>query len=63
MSTFAKKATSAVAALSIVFSIFAPIAGVSASMNSLDAANKLADMGIIVDQSANPAAYRLGDTI
>ena len=63
MSTFAKKATSAVAALSIVFSIFAPIAGVSASMTSLEAANNLAGLGIIEDQSANPAAFRLGDTI
>ncbi|MCH8518617.1 S-layer homology domain-containing protein [Candidatus Gracilibacteria bacterium] len=63
MSTFAKKATSAVAALSIVFSIVAPAAGVSASFTSLEAANKLAEMGVIVDQSANPADYRLGDTI
>ena len=63
MSTFAKKATSAVAALSIVFSIVAPVAGVSASYTSLEAANKLATLGVIVDQSANPADYRLGDTI
>ena len=63
MSTFAKKATSSIAALSIVFSIFAPIAGVSASMTSLEAANNLAGLGIIEDQSANPAAFRLGDSI
>lgn len=63
MSTFAKKATSAVAALSIVFSIVSPLAGVSASYTSLEAANKLATLGVIVDQSANPADYRLGDTI
>ena len=63
MSTFAKKVTSAVAALSIAFSIVGPTAGVSASVTSLEAANQLASMGIIVDQSANPADYRLGDTI
>jgi hypothetical protein len=62
MSTFAKKVTSAVAGLAIVFSIVSPIAGVSAAYSSLDAANKLATLGVIVDQSANPSAYRLADT-
>lgn len=63
MSTFVKKVTSAVAALSIVLSIVSPIAGVSAAYTSVDAANKLATLGVIVDQSANPADYRLGDTL
>ncbi len=62
MSTFAKKVTSAVAGLAVVFSIVSPIAGVSAAYSSLDAANKLATLGVIVDQSANPSAYRLADT-
>lgn len=63
MSTFVKKVTSAVAALSIVFSVVSPIAGVSAAYTSVDAANKLATLGVIVDNSANPADYRLGDTL
>lgn len=63
MSTFVKKATSAVAALAIVFSIVSPIAGVSAAFTSLEAANKLSTLGVIVDQSANPADYRLGDNL
>lgn len=64
MSKFTKKFMSAVSALAIVFSILAPAAGVNAVYeNSLEAANKLASMGVIVDQSANPADYRLGDTV
>ena len=63
MSTFVKKATSAVAGLAIVFSIVSPIAGVSAAYTSLDAANKLATIGVIVDNSSNPADYRLGDNL
>ena len=63
MSTFVKKATSAVAALAIVFSIVSPIAGVSAAFTSLEAANKLSTLGVIVDKSANPADYRLGDNL
>lgn len=58
-----KKVTSAVAALSIVFSIVSPIVGVSAAYTSLEAANKLATLGVIVDNSSNPGDYRLGDTI
>ena len=58
-----KKVTSAVAGLAIVFSIVSPIAGVSAAYTSLEAANKLATLGVIVDQSSNPVDYRLGDTI
>ncbi len=35
----------------------------AASYTDLSAANKLATAGIIVDQSAHPAAYRLGETL
>lgn len=63
MSTFVKKATSAVAGLAIVFSVVSPIAGVSAALSGLEAANELSTLGIIVDQSANPADYRLGDNL
>lgn len=63
MSNLFKKVTSAVAGLAIVFSIVSPIAGVSAAYTSLEAANKLATLGVIVDQSSNPADYRLGDTL
>ncbi len=63
MSTFAKKVTSAVAAFAIVFSVVSPIAGVSAAFTSLEAANTLSTLGVIVDQSANPADYRLGDNL
>ena len=63
MSTFVQKATSAVAGLAIAFSIVTPAAGVSAAYDSLGAANKLSSLGIIVDQSANAAAYRLGDNL
>ena len=63
MSNLFKKVTSAVAGLAIVFSVVSPIAGVSAAYTSLDAANKLATLGVIVDQSSNPADYRLGDTL
>ena len=62
MSNLLKKVTSAAAGLAIVFSVVSPIAGVSAAYTSLEAANKLATLGVIVDQSANPADYRLGDT-
>lgn len=63
MSNLFKKVTSAVAGLAIVFSVVSPIAGVSAAYTSLEAANKLATLGVIVDQSSNPADYRLGDTL
>ncbi|MCE2507637.1 MAG: S-layer homology domain-containing protein [Nitrosopumilaceae archaeon] len=58
-----KRITSAIAGLSIIFSVVSPVAGVSAAYTSLEAANKLATFGVIVDQSSNPANYRLGDTI
>jgi hypothetical protein len=48
----------------IVLSIVGPVAGVNAAYSSsLEAANKLATVGVIVDKSANPADYRLGDNI
>jgi hypothetical protein len=63
MSTFVKKATSAVAGLAIVFSMVTPIAGVSAALSGVDAGNQLATLGVVVDNSANPADYRLGDNL
>ena len=63
MSTFVQKVTSAVAGLAIAFSVVAPTAGVSAAYTSVEAANKLSTLGVIVDQSANPADYRLGDNL
>lgn len=63
MSTFVKKVTSAVAGLAIVSSIVTPLAGVSAAYTSLEAANELATLGVIVDNSANPADYELGNSI
>ena len=63
MSTFVQKVTSAVAGLAIAFSVVTPIAGVSAAYTSVQAADKLATLGVIVDQSANPANYRLGDNL
>ncbi|MDD3303253.1 MAG: hypothetical protein PHN31_06880, partial [Candidatus Gracilibacteria bacterium] len=63
MSNLFKKVTSASMALLIVFSIVRPFAGVMAAYSTLEAANKLASLGVIVDNSANPANYRLGDSI
>ncbi len=63
MSTFVQKVTSAVAGLAIAFSVVSPIAGVSAAYSSVQAADKLATLDVIVDQSANPADYRLGDNL
>jgi hypothetical protein len=64
MSTFAKKVTSAVLTSAVVLSTVAAGAnGVSAAFTNLEAANKLANLNVIVDKSNNPASYRLGDTI
>jgi len=63
MSNLFKKVTSASMALLIVFSIVRPFAGVMAAYSTLEAANKLASLWVIVDNSANPANYRLGDSI
>ncbi len=59
-----KRVVSAVAGLAVVFSTVAPIAGTNAAdYTELEAANKLATLGVIVDKSSTPAEYRLGDTI
>jgi hypothetical protein len=64
MSNLTRKVTSAIAAFAVLFTAIGPVAGVNAAYSSsLDAANKLAQVGVIVDQSANPADYRLGDNI
>jgi hypothetical protein len=63
MSKIVKKVTSAVALSAIAFSIVGSASGVNAAYTGLDAANKLATMGVIVDQSTNASNYRLGDTI
>lgn len=63
MSNLFKKVTSATMALLIVLSIVRPFAGVMAAYTTLEAANKLASLWVIVDNSTNPANYRLGDSI
>lgn len=63
MSNLVKKMTSVFAGAAVVLSAVAPIAGVNAAYTSVDAANKLATLGVIVDQSANPADYLLGNEI
>lgn len=61
--TLFKKATASAAALSIVLSVVAPVVGVKAADASVDAANRLASLGVIVDNSANPSSYNLGSSI
>jgi hypothetical protein len=63
MSTLVKKVTSAVAIGAVVLTATAPMTGVSAAYTNMEAANKLAMMNVIADKSANPADYRLGDTV
>lgn len=58
-----KKVTASVAALSIVLSIVAPITGVKAADSSVEAANRLASLGVIVNSSSNPAGYNLNSSI
>ena len=62
MSNFAKKMLSVVSGLAVIITAVVPT-GVSAAMTQSDAANELAGLGIIVDQSADTSAYRLSDTI
>ena len=57
-----KKVTAALSATAIAFSTISPVVGVSAASET-DAANSLAKLGVIVDQSSNPAQYRLGSSI
>ena len=64
MSTLGKKITAAVITSAVVFSTVATGAnGVNAAFTNVEAANKLANMNVIVDNSNNPASYRLADTI
>lgn len=61
--TLFKKAVASAAALSIVLSVVSPVVGVNAADVSVDAANRLAALGIINNNSENPSAYRLNDSI
>ncbi|MBW7954701.1 S-layer homology domain-containing protein [Candidatus Gracilibacteria bacterium] len=61
--TLFKKAVASAAALSIVLSVVSPVVGVNAADSSVDAANRLAALGIINNNSENPSAYRLNDSI
>lgn len=61
--TLFKKVTASVAALSVVLSIVSPVTGVKAADDSVEAANRLASLGVIVDSSSNPNAYNLGSSI
>lgn len=63
MTNLFKKVTSASMASMIVLSIVSPVSGVMAAYSTLESANKLASLWVIVDNSANPANYRLGDSI
>ena len=63
MSTFGKKVTSAVLTSAVVLTAIGSATGVQAAYTNLDAANKLANLGVVVDQSTNPSAYRLADTV
>lgn len=63
MSNLVKKVTASVAALSIVMSIVSPVVGVKADDASVAAANRLAALGVIVDNSSNPAKYNLDGSI
>lgn len=61
--TLFKKVTASVAALSIVLSVVSPVTGVKADDAWVEAANRLASLGVIVDSSSNPSAYNLGSSI
>jgi len=61
--TLLKKVTATAAALSIVLSIVVPVVGVRAADDSSDAANRLAALGVIVDNSQDPAKYNLNYSI
>jgi hypothetical protein len=61
--TLFKKVTASVAALSVVLSIVSPVTGVKADDASVEAANRLASLGVIVDSSSNPSAYNLSSKI
>ncbi len=60
-----RKLVSAIVWISVIFSLISPIAWANASSTyvELEAANKLASMNVINDNSATPSKYRLEDTI
>lgn len=62
MSNLFKKSVATVAAASIVLSVVSPVVGVNAADTALDAANKLAKMGVI-KTSDSAAWYNLGANI
>ena len=63
MSTFVKKVASVVLSSAVVLTAVGSTAGVSADYTNVEAANILSSNGVIVDQSTNPAAYGLGNTL
>ena len=62
MSNLFKKVTAGVAASAVVFSVVAPVAGVSANAGALEAANRLAALGVI-EMRDSAAGYRLDASI
>lgn len=62
MSNLFKKVTASVAAAAVVFSVVAPVVGVSADSTSSDAAARLAALGVITAQTSD-AGYKLDSTI
>jgi hypothetical protein len=59
-----KKVVAGVSATAITLSLVAPVTSVSAAANAeIEAANKLANAGVINDSSANVANYKLDDNI
>lgn len=61
--TLFKKVTASFAAAAVVFSVVSPVTGVKADDTWVEAANRLASLGVIVDSSSNPSAYNLGSSI
>ncbi len=62
MSNLFRKVTASVAATAVVFSVIAPVAGVSANTVASDAATRLAALGVIEPQ-VSEAGYKLDSTI
>jgi len=58
-----KKVTSAVVLTAMVASTVGAVSSTYAATTEVEAANALAGLGVIADQSSNVSAYRLGDTI
>jgi len=61
--TLFRKVVASTAALSIVLSMVSPVVGVRAADTSIEAANRLASLGVIVDHSSDPSKYNLGSNI